>query len=137
MLRCYSVSYKIRLIANLIRKLHDYLIKHFQIVSFFIMLFICLFFAVLALLLLHWPFSSCHEQGIRPVVVGFSLQWLLESQSTGFRACRFLVAEACGLSSSGSRALEHRLSNSVHWLCSMARGIFLDQGWTCVPCIDR
>ena len=47
---------------------------------------------------------------------GFSCWWLLLLQSTGSRAC--------GLSSCGSWALEHRLSSC--W--SAARGIFLDQG---------
>ena len=41
---------------------------------------------------------------------GFSLLWLLLLQSTGSRP-RASVVVACGLSSCGSRALEHRLSS--------------------------
>ena len=52
-------------------------------------------------LLLCGLFSSCGERG-HSLCAGFSLLWLL-SWSTGSRAC--------GLSSGGSRALEHRLSS--------------------------
>ena len=46
------------------------------------------------------------------------------------------VAVARGLSSHGTRALEHRLSScgARAWLLC---GIFPDQGLNCVPCIDR
>ena len=53
--------------------------------------------------------------------VGFSLQWLLLLQTSGSRAR--------GLSSCGSRALEHRLSScgTRPYSCSMACGIFPEQ----------
>ena len=55
---------------------------------------------------------------------GFSLQWLLFLQNMGFRHL--------GFSSCGSWALEHKLIR-LRFSCSMACGIFLDQGWN--PCL--
>ena len=53
---------------------------------------------------------------------GFSLCWLLLLQSTGSRYMASVVV-AHGLKSTGSIVVVHGLS------CSMACGIFPDQGW--------
>ena len=93
---------------------------------------------------LHWVFvaacglSLVAESGGYSWLrcVGFSLRWLLLLRSTGSRhesisSCgtRASVVVALGLSSCGSRALEHRLSSCGAGLsCSAACGIFPDQG---------
>ena len=66
-------------------------------------LFIYLFFVVLGLRCCTRAFSSCGEQGLLFVV--FSC---CGAQALGVRAS---VVVAHGLSSCGSRALEHRLSS--------------------------
>ena len=75
------------------------------------MLFRSSFMAVLGLHCCAWAFSSCSEQGLLFVAVGFSLRWLLllpRAQALGTWAS---VVVADGLSSCGSQALEHRLSS--------------------------
>ena len=60
-------------------------------------------------------FSSCAGSGYSSLwCVGFSLRWLLFSQSRGSRCTGF---SSCGTwaSSCGSRALEHRLSSCGPW----------------------
>ena len=70
--------------------------------------------------------------------VGFSFLWLLccwRAQALGSWAS---VVAACGLSSRGSQALECGLSSCGPWLsCSVACGIFLEQGSTYVLSIAR
>ena len=86
--------------------------------------------------LLHRLSSSCGEQGL----LSSCGAWV--SHCGGFSCCGAQtlgalasVAAACGLSSCGSRALEHRLSSWAHGLsCSVTRGIFLDQGLNPVSC---
>ena len=78
---------------------------------------------------LHWIFVAAH--GLSPVVAsrgysslwctGFSLRWLLLLQSTGPR-CVGSIVVARGILSAGSVVVVQRLS------CSVACGIFLDQG---------
>ena len=78
-----------------------FIINHYL----FIYLFIYLFLAVLAL---HWAFSSCGGWGLYLLpCAGFSLWWLLLLQSS--------VSRCVGLSSCGSRALERRLSSCGTW----------------------
>ena len=84
-----------------------------------------LFLAVLGFRCCAWAFSSCGEQGLLFVAVhGLS-------HCSGFSHCgaralgvRASVVAARGLSSCGSRALEHRLSSCGTRAC----GIFPDQG---------
>ena len=70
-----------------------------------------------------WAFSSCGWRGLL--------------SSCGAQASRGSAFSRCGaqassrhtsFASSGSRALEQRFSGCGVWACSMAGGIFLDQG---------
>ena len=71
--------------------------------------------AALGLRHFAWAFSSCGERGLLFVwCTGFSLRWLLSLQSTGCRRTLSVV-------------VEHGLS------CSVACGIFLDQGLNQCP----
>ena len=80
----------------------------------FILLFI---FGFIGSSLLCVAFSSCGEQGLLFVAV----HGLLLLRRTGSRHA--------GFSSCGSQALERRLGSVAHGLsCSVACGIFLDQG---------
>ena len=65
--------------------------------------------------------------------IGFSLLWLLVSQQ-GLQGAQASVAAACGLGSSGSQGLEHRL-NQLWCTCLVAprHGTFPDQASN--PCI--
>ena len=89
-----------------------------------------LFLAALGLRFCTWAFSSCREQGAT-LRCGAPA-----SHCGGFSCCvaralgaQALVVVARGLSSCGSRALERKLSSVAHGLsCSVARGIFPDQG---------
>ena len=83
------------------------LILFIYLVNLFI--FIYLFLAALDLHCCAWAFSSAASGGYSLLpCAGFSLQWLLLLQSMGSRAS---VVVARGLSSCGSRALEHKLSS--------------------------
>ena len=76
--------------------------------GFFLLLLFYLFLAALGLRCCMRPFSSCGERG-----VGFSLQCLCcGARALGAWAS---VVVALGLSSCGSRALEHRLGSCDTW----------------------
>ena len=91
--------------------------------------------------MLHRFFSSCSKQGHSvncgarashcgglSHCAGFSLCWVLLLLSTGSRA-RPAGAEAHGLRSCSSRALEHDSVAAAHRLsCSIACGVFPAQG---------
>ena len=83
-----------------------------NIYIFFINLFICLFLAALGLRCCARAFSSCGEQELLFVAV-HGLLTAVASLRCGARAlgAQASVVVACGLSSCGSRALEHRLSS--------------------------
>ena len=84
--------------------------------KFFKILFIYLFFAVLGLCCYAWAFSSCSVRGLFFVAVR-GLLIAMASLCCGARALgtRDSVVVACGLSSCGSWALEHRLSSCGAW----------------------
>ena len=83
-----------------------------------------LFQAALSLHCCTWALSSCGDRGLLFIVItGFSLQWLLLLQSLG-------SAVVAPRRSHTGQYLALRLS------CSVACGIFLDQGSN-VPCIGR
>ena len=100
------------------------------LIAFWVFLGVFLFFKYLFIYFwLHWVFVA--ECGLPLVVAsggysslwcaGFSLQWLLLLRSMGSR-CAASVVVAGGLSSCGSRALEHRLSScgaQAQLLCGM------------------
>ena len=74
-----------------------------------------------------WAFSSCSEWGLFSLRrSGFSLQWLLPLQRTGFRALGLQW-----LLQPGSVLVVQGLS------CSVACGLFPDQGSNDVPYIAR
>ena len=64
-----------------------------------------------------WAFSSCGEWGLLFVVVCGLLIGVVASLCCGAWALgmQASVVVACGLSSCGSRALEHRLSSCDAW----------------------
>ena len=85
-------------------------------VFIFIFIFLKFFLAVLGLHCCAWAFSSCGEQGATPRCGARA------SHCGGFSYCGAWalgtwvpVAMALGLSSCGSRALEHRLSSCGVW----------------------
>ena len=78
------------------------------------------FFGIAASSLLLRLFSSCDDWGYSLAVVGCSLWWLILLQSSSSRTHKHLWQEGYG--SQASVAVAHRLN------CSMACGIFLDQG---------
>ena len=80
--------------------------------SFFFFFFYYLFLAMLGLRCCMWAFSSCRSWGLLFVVVR-GLLIAVASLCCGAWALgtRVSVAAARGLSSCGSRALEHRLSS--------------------------
>ena len=108
-----------------------------------------LFYLFIYLFWLCWAFVAAH--GLSLVVasggysslqcMGFSPRWLLLLRSMGSRhvgcsscSMRASVVVAHGLSSCGSRALECRLSScGARLRCSMACGIFPDQGSNLCP----
>ena len=72
-------------------------------------------------------FSSCGKQELF-FIAGVSL--MVQHRLKGRWGS---VVAACGRGSCGSWALEHRLHSCGSWAhCSVANGIFLDQGWN--PC---
>ena len=85
-----------------------------------------LFLAGLSLHWCAWAFSTYEEWGLLLWRTGFSPQWLLwlwgmGSKLVGFNSCGTRLS-SCGSERAGSVAVAHRLR------CSMACGIFLDQG---------
>ena len=81
----------------------------------FLFIYLC-FLASLCLHCCTWAFSSCGEQGLLSSLRsdGFSWPWLLWLRSTSSRVRSSVVA--------------------THWLCcTMACGIFLDQGSNPLP----
>ena len=71
---------------------------------------------------LHWVFVAARRPSLVVASRSFSC---CGARALGVRAS---VVVARGLSSCGSRALEHSSVVVAHGLCSVARGIFLDQG---------
>ena len=86
--------------------------KKFYFILFLNFILFIYFLAALGLRCYAQAFSSCGKRGLLfvTVCVGFSLQWLLLLRSMG-STCVASVVVACGLSSCGSRALEHRLTS--------------------------
>ena len=104
--------------------------------------FIIIIIIILILFWLHWVFVAAHSLSLIAAsrgysslqCVGFLLQWLLfwwsmGSRHLGFSKCgawpqqlRHMGSKVCGLSSCGSRALEHRFS-SCGTQAQLLRGI--------------
>ena len=78
---------------------------------------IYLFLAGLGLLLLHQLFSSCGERGLLSSFGKKCILLVAEASCCGARApaLRLSVVAARGLSSCGSRALEHRFNSCGAW----------------------
>ena len=114
--------------------------KFIQTIFYYLLIFLRFLF-VLFLIWLRWVFVAAHRLSLVAAsggysllwCAGFSLRWLFLLRSTGsrcmgFSSCgtRASVVVACGLQSTGSVVVAHRLS------CSVVCGIFLDQGLN--PC---